>query len=47
MSLAGMKYMYDSIIAQSDNSVLTPQWAAADAEIKVPSGDNTELKILL
>ena len=23
---------------------LTPQWGAADAEIKVPSGENTELK---
>ena len=22
----------------------TPQWGAADAEIKVPSGENTELK---
>ena len=25
-------------------SRLTPQWGAADAEIKVPSGENTELK---
>ena len=25
-------------------SVETPQWGAADAEIKVPSGNNTELK---
>ena len=24
----------------------TPQWGAADAEIKVPSGENTELKVL-
>ena len=24
--------------------LLTPQWGAADAEIKVPSGENTELK---
>ena len=24
--------------------ILTPQWGAADAEIKVPSGENTELK---
>ena len=23
---------------------LAPQWGAADAEIKVPSGENTELK---
>ena len=23
---------------------VTPQWGAADAEIKVPSGENTELK---
>ena len=23
---------------------LVPQWGAADAEIKVPSGENTELK---
>ena len=23
-----------------------PQWGAADAEIKVPSGENTELKIM-
>ena len=22
----------------------TPQWGSADAEIKVPSGENTELK---
>ena len=26
------------------NSVLPPQWGAADAEIKVPSSENTELK---
>ena len=26
--------------------MLNPQWGAADAEIKVPSGENTELKIL-
>ena len=25
-------------------SVFSPQWGAADAEIKVPSGENTELK---
>ena len=25
-------------------AVLSPQWGAADAEIKVPSGENTELK---
>ena len=25
-------------------SNITPQWGAADAEIKVPSGENTELK---
>ena len=25
-------------------SVTSPQWGAADAEIKVPSGENTELK---
>ena len=24
----------------------SPQWGAADAEIKVPSGENTELKVL-
>ena len=24
----------------------SPQWGAADAEIKVPSGENTELKFL-
>ena len=24
---------------------ITPQWGAADAEIKVPSGENTELKL--
>ena len=24
--------------------VSSPQWGAADAEIKVPSGENTELK---
>ena len=26
------------------NDALTPQWGAADAEIKVPSDENTELK---
>ena len=26
------------------NLVTTPQWGAADAEIKIPSGENTELK---
>ena len=26
------------------SSFFTPQWGAADAEIKVPSGENTELK---
>ena len=25
-------------------SLETPQWGAADAEIEVPSGENTELK---
>ena len=25
-------------------TVTTPQWGAADAEIKVPSGESTELK---
>ena len=25
-------------------TVTTPQWGAADAEIKIPSGENTELK---
>ena len=25
-------------------SLMVPQWGAADAEIKVPSGENTELK---
>ena len=25
-------------------SARTPQWGAADADIKVPSGENTELK---
>ena len=25
-------------------SLFAPQWEAADAEIKVPSGENTELK---
>ena len=24
--------------------IVSPQWGAADAEIKVPSGENTELK---
>ena len=24
--------------------IITPQWGAADAEIKVPSGENIELK---
>ena len=28
----------------SDYFNFPPQWGAADAEIKVPSGDNTELK---
>ena len=32
-------YVHDKII-----SSLPPQWGAADAEIKVPSGENTELK---
>ena len=27
-----------------DTTILAPQWGAADAEIKVPSGENTELK---
>ena len=26
------------------NTVVAPQWGAADAEIKVPSGENTEFK---
>ena len=26
------------------HTVITPQWGAADAEIKVPAGENTELK---
>ena len=31
--------------SQSVSSLMsTPQWGAADAEIKVPSGENTELK---
>ena len=29
---------------KADSPILRPQWGAADAEIKVPSGDNTELK---
>ena len=29
---------------KTDSPILRPQWGAADAEIKVPSGDNTELK---
>ena len=32
----------DMIFSQSHTC--TPQWGAADAEIKVPSGENTELK---
>ena len=28
----------------SSSSLLPPQWGSADAEIKVPSGENTELK---
>ena len=28
----------------SFSAAITPQWGAADAEIKVPSGENTELK---
>ena len=28
----------------STASLATPQWGAADAEIEVPSGENTELK---
>ena len=36
---------YDSNCFLNDNAgLLPPQWGAADAEIKVPSGDNTELK---
>ena len=31
-------------IVSLDASNATPQWGAADAEIKVPSGENTELK---
>ena len=30
------------VLANAAN--ITPQWGAADAEIKVPSGENTELK---
>ena len=30
--------------AQNNSIHNTPQWGAADAEIKVPSGENTELK---
>ena len=28
----------------STHCAMTPQWGAADAEIKVPSGENTVLK---
>ena len=30
--------------AETQFPSMTPQWGAADAEIKVPSGENTELK---
>ena len=36
-------------IAKGNHDVmdLVPQWGAADAEIKLPSGENTELKRFL
>ena len=38
----------NSVIQRIDFAInpsqMTPQWGAADAEIKVPSGENTELK---
>ena len=36
-----MQYMHRS---SRDDPTMSPQWRAVDAEIKVPSGDNTELK---
>ena len=35
---------YTSLCFPSQRSPNPPQWGAADAEIKVPSGENTELK---
>ncbi|WP_419649261.1 hypothetical protein, partial [Thiolapillus sp.] len=39
------KYVYQVWQKEWDETgLITPQWGAADAEIKVPSGENTELK---
>ena len=35
---------YDFVCLQGMDLLFVPQWGAADAAIKVPSGENTELK---
>ena len=56
MKTALLEFSYSARIVWNSSSLLkllgtchrlarqTPQWGAADAEIKVPSGENTELK---
>ena len=42
--IAGQHHVASEWGSSSRYVTQTPQWAAADAEIKVPSGENTELK---
>ena len=39
-----MALQFISHVSCFARTFMTPQWGAADAEIKVPSGENTELK---
>ena len=34
----------NTLLSDTDTLLSAPQWGAADAEIKVPSNENTELK---
>ena len=38
------QYVYTFVNMWAPFLIEIPQWGAADAEIKVPSGENTELK---
>ena len=38
------KFVLSDVFSSDGFNPLSPQWGAADAEIKVPSGENTELK---
>ena len=44
LALTNMQQQKQQHTATTNTAAAAPQWGAADAEIKVPSGENTELK---